>query len=222
MTPPEGKIQRQLNTLIIIFSDVHFPTFFSTLPMVAGVGWGGDGANLQQNVQKTVNSKQTWRRGVGKSLTQINSPWIWRDLFLILTELSAFPPTPSVAIYDTWMCKHFVWCKNGKEDLEIKERGLEGRNRVLVCLKTVRTHILLQFWSVEEHAQHLYFRLIWYCLFGGPSFVICLEAVIFISLSGWSLGLPIRWRVLSVVWLGLASRWPFYCCVMRACLPDSL
>lgn len=135
-----------------------FPPFSRPCPWwrVGGV----DGAHLQQNVQKTVNSKQTWRRGFGKSLTQINSPWIWRDLFLILTELSAFapPPTPSVAIYDTWMCKHFVWCKNGKEDLEIKERGLEERNRVLVCLKTVRTHFLLQFWSVEEPRSALTFR----------------------------------------------------------------
>lgn len=37
---------------------------------------------------------------------------------------------------------------------------------------------------LKNHAQRLHFQLIRYCLFGGPSFVICLEAVIFISVSG--------------------------------------
>ena len=37
---------------------------------------------------------------------------------------------------------------------------------------------------LKNPAQCLHFQLNQYCLFGGPTFLICLEAVIFISVSG--------------------------------------
>ena len=192
-----------------------FSTFSQGCP--CGVGAG---ANLQLNGHKTWVGKLGEEEGNWQISNPDPQPLNLQGFYFWFLQSQVSPPQ-SVSIYDTWMCKHFVWCKNRKGDLEIKERAWAERSRVLVCLNTGPVSCFSSD-LLKNHAQHLHFQLIRYCLFGGPSFVICLEAVIFISVSGWSSRLPIRWRVLSVVWLGSASRWPFYSCVMRACSPGSL
>lgn len=51
----------------------------------------------------------------------------------------------------------------------------------------------------------IYLYIYIFFFFGGWSFVICFEAVIFISLPGWSFWALVRWCVFSIVCLVLAS-----------------